>query len=156
MKKGFTLIEVLVAATIIVVLASVAIASYSTASKNSRDAKRKADLANVAAALELYRADNSGAYILVSGAQRVDTGLTALEPTYINDLPVDPKPISSQAAGGYKYTNMLPPTAYKYCLFAVMENVSNGNGTTDGNNPCGYIHNSGNPSINYNYFIPNP
>ena len=55
--KGFTLIEILVVATIIGLLASGAIVSYQQLLKQSRDAKRKTDLEQVRAALEMYRSN---------------------------------------------------------------------------------------------------
>lgn len=59
MKKGFSIIELLVVATIIALLATLGITSYTSLSKQSRDAKRKGDLENVRAALEQYRTDNN-------------------------------------------------------------------------------------------------
>ena len=60
--QAFTLIELLVVATIIGVLMSIAIVSFSNAQRNSRDAKRKADLETVRQALVLYRQD-TGVYV---------------------------------------------------------------------------------------------
>lgn len=59
MKKnpGFTLIEVLVAATIIAVLTTIGMVSYQTTARQSRDAKRKSDLEQIRVALEMIRAD---------------------------------------------------------------------------------------------------
>lgn len=151
MKKGFTLIEVLVAATIIAVLASVAIVSYSTASKNSRDAKRKSDIANLAAALELYRADND-IYIAAGGAPRVEDVLGPLvSGGYINELPMDPKPYTFSTQRGYRYSNIGAGTGV-YCLFAIMENTSNGNESSEGVNPCSYTYGD----TLYSYFVRNP
>lgn len=56
-KKGFSLIELLVVATIIIVLTTIGVISYRTASIKSRDSKRKADLETVRQALVLYRSD---------------------------------------------------------------------------------------------------
>lgn len=61
MKKGYSLIEILVVITIISLLVTIGMVSYSQISKNSRDGKRKADLEQVRAALVLYRVDN-GSY----------------------------------------------------------------------------------------------
>jgi len=57
---GFTLIELLVAISIIVVLASIGAVSYSKANQSSRNSRRQADIEQVRAALEIYRADNPG------------------------------------------------------------------------------------------------
>ena len=63
MKKsaGFTLIEILVVVTIIGLLTLTAVVTYGAFLKQSRDAKRKTDLGQVAAALEMYRS-NSDTY----------------------------------------------------------------------------------------------
>ena len=60
MKKSFTLLKFLVVVTIIVLLTSTAIVTYTAFLKQSRD-KRKADLGQVSAALEMYRS-NSDTY----------------------------------------------------------------------------------------------
>ncbi len=53
-QLGFTLIELLVVATILVVLMTIGLVSYRQVSRNSRNAKRKADLESVRQALVLY------------------------------------------------------------------------------------------------------
>ncbi len=53
-NKGFTLIELLIVIAIIGVLSSIVMASMNNARTASRDAKRKADLRNLAVGLELY------------------------------------------------------------------------------------------------------
>lgn len=57
--QGFTLIELLVVIAIIGTLASVVLASLNSARVSARDAKRMADLRNLAVVLELYYHDNS-------------------------------------------------------------------------------------------------
>lgn len=59
--RAFTLIEILVVATIIGVLVTVTAVSFSNAQRNSRNAKRKTDLETVRQALVLYRQDQ-GSY----------------------------------------------------------------------------------------------
>lgn len=52
--KGFTMIELLVVISIIVLLITIGLTSFSTAQKKGRDAKRKSDLRDFKNALEQY------------------------------------------------------------------------------------------------------
>ena len=83
-KKGFTLIELLVVATIITILSAIGLVSFVNAGQGARDAKRKEDLSQIAAALEMYRSNND---------MYPTTGLIQLtSPTvYIQSIPSDPK-----------------------------------------------------------------
>ena len=67
MKKSFTLLEMLVVIGIISVLVSMGIASYSTAQKKARDAKRKADLSAMQKVLEQCYSVNDYSYPAISG-----------------------------------------------------------------------------------------
>ncbi len=67
MKKAFTLLELLVVIGIIAILVTLGIASYSTAQKKARDAKRSADLKSFQSAMEQCYAVNSFAYPTISG-----------------------------------------------------------------------------------------
>lgn len=88
-KKGFTLIEILVVATIIVLLSAIGLVSYSQFSKQARDARRKSDIENIRGSLEIYRSSNN--YYPLT--------LQLLVPSFIKSVPVDPKPGS-----GYVYS----------------------------------------------------
>lgn len=57
-QRGFTLIELLVVISIIGLLASVVLISLNNARVKGRDAKRAADIRQIATALELYNSDN--------------------------------------------------------------------------------------------------
>src|SRR3990172_9589302 len=59
-RRGFTLIELLVVIAIIGILASFAIASFTSAQAKGRDSRRKADLDAVKKALELNKSDCIG------------------------------------------------------------------------------------------------
>jgi general secretion pathway protein G len=92
-KKGFTFVELLVVITIIGVLASIGVVTYSSANKKSRDGKRMADVEQIRAALEMYRADND-AYPATLGA--LQTG------GYMQTLPQTPQE-GDCAAGSFSY-----------------------------------------------------
>jgi len=91
-KNGFTLVEILVVATIVSLLATAGIVSYSQFINQSRDAKRKADLEQIRAALEMYRSNNN-VYITSSQNDNCANILNYLiSPTkYIEKIPTDPK-----------------------------------------------------------------
>jgi len=59
-QSGFSLIELLVVATIIIILMTIGMVSYRQSSRNARNAKRKSDLESVRQALVLYRNDTDG------------------------------------------------------------------------------------------------
>jgi len=62
-SAGFTLIELLVVIAVIGLLATIIAASVNSARVKARDAKRKADLANIVQAMELYY-DQNQTYII--------------------------------------------------------------------------------------------
>lgn len=90
MKKSFTLIEILVVSTIIALLAATASVSYSQLNKQSRDAKRKTDLEQIRAALEMYRSNND-VYPALTINCSSSGGITDAQGTYLSLIPKDPK-----------------------------------------------------------------
>ena len=109
-KKGFTLIELLVVIAIIGILATIIVASFTSAQQRGRDSRRKADLDAVKKALELAKADcTGGAYYpivstAVTGNARYDVLETHLDDpdlAYIRNVPVDP---SRLGVNDYHYT----------------------------------------------------
>lgn len=119
-SNGFTLIEILVTATIIALLAGIGVTSYSTLTKQSRDAKRKADLENIRAALEMYRSDND---------YYPDTLSPIVPSGYLNKIPTDPQTPSRE----YSYTPTGTPVT-NYSLCAALETT---NTTKTGCGDCG-------------------
>jgi len=116
-KSGFTLLEMLVVITIISLLASIGITSYTSFNKNSRDGRRKADIEQIRAALELYRSNN-GSYPLPIGTFGLSFGSGALTDgsnTYLSKIPNDPKNSKS-----YFYTS----DGNDYTLGGLLEGVT--------------------------------
>lgn len=66
-SKGFTLLEMLVVIGIVSILVSLGIASYSTAQKKARDARRKSDLVSMQKVLEQCYAVSNYAYPTING-----------------------------------------------------------------------------------------
>lgn len=56
-KRGFTLIEILVVSTIIIVISAIGLVSYSGAQVRARDAQRAQDLENMRTTLLLFRSE---------------------------------------------------------------------------------------------------
>ncbi len=113
-RQGFTLIELMIVVSIIAVLSVVGILAYTSALKNSRDAKRQADLKFIQSALEAYNADQ-----LAYPADLNSLVTNSYGKVYMNQLPLDP--INS---GIYVYGYSLGGCS-GYCLGANLEG-SNG------------------------------
>lgn len=116
-KKGFTLIELMVAMVIIGILTALSLAAFTGARKTARDSKRKADLEEVRSALEMCRTDDDeGEYpigTLVSGS-----AITCDTSSYMT-IPADP--LSGQR---YYYTSSDGVT---YALCAKLETETGAN-----------------------------
>lgn len=120
-KNGFTLIEILVSATIVAVMAVVGVASYTSINQRSRNAKRKSDLEQVRSALEMYRVDTGSYPGTTSTWSQMSTELSVLIPTYMPSIPDDPKPTTGHQYYYYRPLGAGPPF-YSYCVAAWMEN----------------------------------
>ncbi|SRR5258708_629085 len=122
-KTGFTLIELLVAATIIALLTMIGVVSFTTTNQRARNGKRKADMEQVRAALELYRSDDSaGAGKYPNGASFTVTTNALKAAKYLSDpLPTDPK---NSGLYIYSYSQTAQTS---YCVCADLEGVNQGN-----------------------------
>lgn len=92
---GFTLIELLVVISIIALLASVVLVALNGARQKARDAKRVADMNQMAKAMELFYQDNNS-YPTYSSAVTFSTdpalGSPSIWPRYMTNLPNPPTP----------------------------------------------------------------
>lgn len=146
-KSGFTLIEILIAISIISIISAIGMVSYSQSQLLARDAKRKQDLRAIAVALEIYKQANP-TYPVTSGAccttgslvssSAGDPWVTGLSTSYINSVPRDPRvptasqlnPLSASSNLGYSYWAGTPPSGLPcpsnsgsyYILAAGLEN----------------------------------
>jgi len=121
-KPAFTLIEILVASTIIIVLMSIGVASFRVATQSSRDAKRKADMESVRQALVLRRSatGNYGTSANYSALSNVTNGIG----NYLSGpLPQDPG--GSTAYAGVANTS-------SFCFCADLERGTGGNANVSG------------------------
>jgi len=113
------MIELLVVTTIIILLSTIALVSYSRANVSARNGKRKADLETVRQALVLYRTD-SGSYPVTSDFDDMITDLTGyLGTTSITDPQNEaPYEYTYSSAAGVTFTleAKLEPDAENYPL----------------------------------------
>ncbi len=121
MKDGFTLVELIVTVTIIMLVTAAVAMSFTGTNNKARDGRRMTDIERIRTALELYRQQN-GYYPLL------DTGGTAaVIPSYLQSWPSDPK--------FYRYVYDVG-TSYTYYLYGYMENVGTTTGSYAGTDCC--------------------
>ncbi len=143
--KGFTLIELLVVIAIIGVLASVVLASLSSARVKSRDAARLAQGDEIRKAMELYYLSN-GHYPGLSGNSLAPQDLDELESNltnshedffgnYMSSIPTDPvfdygayengSYASRNDGTSFKYETQTSPINWKQAfIYVPLENTS--------------------------------
>jgi len=164
-KRGFTLIELLIVIAIIGVLASLLMANFIGVRQRARDAQRKADLRQIQASLELYRAD-IGTYpyselttILPSGIC-LDENLedeNCNNTVYMQEIPKDPMGEGqSYNSGDYCYDD-LGTSGSRYYILTCLENGNDSQGTAVDDLPTDMVDCS--PSdcaSNFFYLVKNP
>ncbi|MFZ5376731.1 MAG: type II secretion system protein [Patescibacteria group bacterium] len=114
-QAGFTMIELLVVATIMIVLTAVGMVSYRNAGITSRDAKRKTDLESVRQALTMYRADQGSYPVGSSFSSMLEDIRDYLSDTNIAD-PKDGVYEYSSAGTTFSVCATLESTAEEYCV----------------------------------------
>lgn len=143
-RNGFTLIELLVVISIIAILSTIGLLTYSSVLEQGRDSKRQADLRLIQSALEQYHADQKY-YPKPVGFGRtdcpdtlkgylhllLDTECPLKDPTgtktYLNKVPKAPSSpyYKYVALPGSPQCNNTTVLCTSYCLFAKMEDSTN-------------------------------
>ena len=93
--KGFTLLELIVVITVIVVLISLTLPAINNARMKARDGRRVEELREIETALRLYSQSHSGNFPVSDSGETISassTLITALVPYYLLTQPEDPKP----------------------------------------------------------------
>lgn len=116
-QAGFTLVEIVLVIALIGITASLLVTLVDPVQqfKKANDSQRKADLKQLQAVFELYRADQ-GQY--PASLPSCGSPLTAGGVTYLQKIPCDPKNGTNQFR--YTYINSTPNT---YTLIACLENI---------------------------------
>lgn len=134
-QKGFTLIELMVTISLIAVLTAIAIVYYGNTQKKARDNKRKSDLEQVRAALEMYRSQN-GTYPNNddgNGSNWATMTSTLQSNEYLNQPPQDPR------SGTYNYYYYSDSGAdYTLCAYLEGEDPNQCGTNSCGGKDCNY------------------
>ena len=157
--SGYTLIEITIIVVVIGILAAVTFVSYGNVQARARDDRRRADIAKITKALELYYSDN-GEYPDPTGTSSAispewyssgdvswDTFATQLNPA-IKDMPKDPinnisaNPTLSDGKPAYAYYtgNYCGQTSGQWYILVYRLEVMNKERFSDGTcstNPIG-------------------
>lgn len=132
LKKGFTLVEILVVIAMIGILAtaSMMLINPSFQLQKSRDSKRKADIKIIQSALELYRseqgsypASNNNSVVTCAQSFTLNGLCDSTDTVYLQTVPMDPK---TQTNYFYCSSTDTVPCSYApsggYALYACLEN----------------------------------
>lgn len=128
-KKGFTLVELLIVAAILGVMATFVIIQFRGVQASARDAKRKSDIKQYAILLEVYANRNNGTYPILMGQNNPVTSLCTS--VGLSPCVYDPNPsIPPSDGSNYNYTTNASGT--EYVLVAHLERAKDSTGTGPG------------------------
>jgi len=125
-KEGFSLLELLVVISIILILITLGTSSFATAQKKARDAKRRGDLKEIQTSMEQYYSVCGYAYPLPQATtyyQSINCSSPAI--SIMPTVPMDPRstpyycetPATDCTADGFRIcTNLEAETVSQYCV----------------------------------------
>lgn len=118
-KKGFTLLELLVVIGLIGVLVGFSVASYSSAQKKARDARRKADMRTINSFMEqCYSGSSNFQYPTITASSGTLTSSCTINGNTYNLSVVDPL-----NTGSYVYS-ITTSTSSTYTVSSTLETSS--------------------------------
>lgn len=127
--KGFTLIELIVAISIVVILSTIGIASYAKVQENARDTRRQQDLNTIMNGVVFYmQANDNDLPTTTEGPVR--TQISSLSPNYINVMPEDPTCDTDEPLDEDRpcyYYEVIDIATNLFGIAAKMDNLSNAN-----------------------------
>ncbi len=149
-KKGFTLVEILVALSILAILMAAVMMNMSEARKKARDTQRVSDMQQLTLAFRMYREMNSinptaaSGEILGDGAGAVDTDIAPYLTNTIKD------PINSGSSQYYYDSSYNCNGSLKAVIYAkTMERTNAGNWAL----VCGTTYSDGTSANTYGMII---
>jgi len=110
MKRGFTLIEILIVIAVIAILMGIALPRFKGMQDEGNIAKVKGELRTLKTAVESYYIHNNNAYP-ATGAAALQTALASATPSIIDYVPTDPF-----SSSGADYVYVMGGTNSKYYI----------------------------------------